>query len=608
MRLLVIIYMTKKYEIFKNIKPFILKKELISKRKHKERGIMKEKDILQQAIMELKEGREQGFNTIYAQTYNYVFQRACFFMKNEEEALDVVQDVYVAVYKSIHTLEDSSKLYAWMGGITYNLAMRAFRKKKEILLDEDKENIFENIELEDISLKPEEKVQADATAQIIKEILEELPELQRAAVFAFYYDNMSIKEIAEQFECSENTIKSRLNYARKFLKEAVTEREKKEGYRLHSFGIPTLLLALYLYGKEHRLTKTAAQTAYNKVCTKVGVEPTGITSVNEGSAITDEIYQSKLYEMTNSSVISNSSAVAEGGKAAGAMKTGGLTLGARIAIGVAAAVAVVGTIVGVVHYQAKEKQEPIAQEEQEIKEVKPVEEEPESTNSDDTTDDISAEEKQIIEASETSPITNPNLVNGEEATYTVETVSVEHPNGIFEYPQIRGWENEEKQTYWNDIFRIEQVAEEDLGQTYEVKTANENYLSIMIKGSFQGGVHPYSYKQVYNINMQTGEIINLTDCVDIAECAKLLADDNSYVCENPDVDMAYIMEFNSMYYDANAEYEQQIQSVIQQNIIELYEGMENVNDSMWYIQDNQVSFVFYVAHADGDYVDFTLKK
>ena len=151
---------------------------------------MDTKEKLQQAIAELKEGKETGFNTIYSCTYNYVFQRAKLLMKNEQEALDVVQEVYLVVFRSIHQLEDAAKLYGWIGGITYNLAMRAYRKKKEVLLDDGKETIFENIVWEDETLQPLKRMELEATGKIIREIVETLPEVQKASIFAFYYDGM----------------------------------------------------------------------------------------------------------------------------------------------------------------------------------------------------------------------------------------------------------------------------------------------------------------------------------------------------------------------------------------------------------------------------------
>ena len=96
------------------------------------------------------------------------------------------------------------------------------------MLTEETEGMFDIIENNDISSMPELTADQKATAEIVKGIIEELPELQKAAVVAYYFDGLKVERIAELMECSVNTIKSRLNYARKYIKERVEEKEKKE--------------------------------------------------------------------------------------------------------------------------------------------------------------------------------------------------------------------------------------------------------------------------------------------------------------------------------------------------------------------------------------------
>ena len=62
---------------------------------------------------------------------------------------------------------------------------------------------------------PEATIDQKETSRLVKEILDVLPDEQRIVIGMFYYDQMSVSEIAEELECSENTVKSRLNYGRK---------------------------------------------------------------------------------------------------------------------------------------------------------------------------------------------------------------------------------------------------------------------------------------------------------------------------------------------------------------------------------------------------------
>lgn len=241
---------------------------------------------LLKGIQLMLEGNEEGFNIVYSHTFDYVYRRAKYIMKEEQEAQDLTQETYIQAYKGIHTLENANHIYAWLGSIAYKQGMLFFRKKKELLVDEEADYIFEDMVSEDTEGDPEESAQAQATSTIIMDMIEELPELQRIALVAFYYDNMKIDDIAAQCQCSSNTIKSRLNYAKKFLKEKVTEHEKQNNYKLFSLS-PAILLMAYksLFATEsYTLSVSSAQNIYNASCGTLGLVPGTITVPGAGAA------------------------------------------------------------------------------------------------------------------------------------------------------------------------------------------------------------------------------------------------------------------------------------------------------------------------------------
>ena len=232
-----------------------------------------DKELIQ-GINLMYKGKEEGFNILYSTTYDYVYRRAKYIMQNEEDTLDLVQETYIQAYRGISTLSNANNIYAWLGAIVYNCGMKLFRKKKEILVDEDAETIFTDIVSEDLSAQPEESAETKATSKVVMDIIDELPELQRAAVLAFYYDNMKIDEIAKIFECSPNTIKSRLNYAKQFIKEKVQAHEKKYQYKLCSVTPVLLLYALKgMFAKEkYKALPKATQHTYQTILRNIGGE------------------------------------------------------------------------------------------------------------------------------------------------------------------------------------------------------------------------------------------------------------------------------------------------------------------------------------------------
>jgi len=223
------------------------------------------------AIELMAEGKEEGFNIVYSATYNHVYFRAKSYMKTEEDALDLVQIVYVEAYKNIKTLQTPEALYGWLDSITYRQGMKQYRKQKEVLLTEEGEGIFETLENVDVSSMPEQTADQKETSKIIRDLMEELPALQKVAMIAYYFDNLSVGQIAEMQECSKGTVQSRLNYGRKYLKDRIEEKEKKEGYRLHVFTPATLYFAIKMLANETNMSVQTAQSVYYNTCMSVGV-------------------------------------------------------------------------------------------------------------------------------------------------------------------------------------------------------------------------------------------------------------------------------------------------------------------------------------------------
>lgn len=288
-----------------------------------------EKELLK-GIELLKEGKEEGFNILYSHTYNYVYGRAKVIMKNEDDALDLTQETFIQAYKGIQQLEDVNNIYAWLGSITYRQGMKMYRKRREILVGEDAEGIFEDIEEDDSDYHPEASAEEKATSDIMKSMIEELPELQKATIMAYYYDNMKIDAIAEVFECSSNTVKSRLNYAKKFLRTKVEEHEKENRYKLHSLTPAVFVFAFrsLVSGDKYVMSAAMAQGVYDGVCTSTGLAMSAITVGEAGASVAEGTAASAT---SSSAVTSIGSAIATETAA-----KAGMSIGMKILIGAAA--------------------------------------------------------------------------------------------------------------------------------------------------------------------------------------------------------------------------------------------------------------------------------
>jgi len=201
-----------------------------------------------EAIRMALSGDEQGYTFLYEETYKSKMYLAIQYMKNEDDAMDILQDAYVKAFAKLDTLQDPEKFPSWFGMIVANTAKNALVKKNPVLFtdmaaDPDAEPFEYSIEDENLSHQPELSYTSEETRFLVREMMDALSEEQRVCVLMFHIDGIPIKEIAETLGCSENTVKSRLNYARKNIKKQGEELQKK-GYQLYEIAPFTLLLLL----------------------------------------------------------------------------------------------------------------------------------------------------------------------------------------------------------------------------------------------------------------------------------------------------------------------------------------------------------------------------
>lgn len=202
------------------------------------------------AVMELQNGNEEAFRLVYDETQAYVYSRAKCIFSDEQDVADLVQEVYVAVYKNIATLETPESIFAWLRTITFYQSTKLLKKKgKDILLTEENQFLFD--ELVGKEKSAEECSIEEQDVKIIKDCINKLSDDQKLVIFAFYYDEMKVEEIASLLGISEGTVKSRLFLARKNLKRVIEDEEKNQGYKLHSFSGFTILFVLQSMMKEN---------------------------------------------------------------------------------------------------------------------------------------------------------------------------------------------------------------------------------------------------------------------------------------------------------------------------------------------------------------------
>ncbi len=202
-----------------------------------------EREKLVPLVEKAQKGDSDALNKLFNEFYNDVYYFALKTVKDEQTACDVTQEAFIEIINTIGNLKEPAAFVTWIKQITYHQCTRYFKKKKDILVPEDEEGntVFDTLVEENGDFIPDEAMDKKDFKETILKILDELSEEQRSAVILYYFDELSVKQIAEIQGVSEGTIKSRLNYARKSIKTSVEDYEKKTGIKLHSFALLPLI-------------------------------------------------------------------------------------------------------------------------------------------------------------------------------------------------------------------------------------------------------------------------------------------------------------------------------------------------------------------------------
>lgn len=240
-------------------------------------------------VQKARENDQEVLTEIYKISSPAVYKTIRVLIKDEDTVYDILQDTYVKAFTRLDQLQNPDKLIPWLKMIANNLAKDWLKKSKPVFFTD----IYGGEELEDIpfeesiedvrsELNPEMAMDQQEAKRLVMEILDHLPEDQRVVIGMFYYEEMSVKDIAQTLGVSENTVKSRLSYGRKKIKEQVMDLEKR-GTKLYS--VAPFVFFLYLLGKADKVSaEPMVQKALPDIMQSYFREASGRTAFQAGVA------------------------------------------------------------------------------------------------------------------------------------------------------------------------------------------------------------------------------------------------------------------------------------------------------------------------------------
>jgi RNA polymerase sigma-70 factor (ECF subfamily) len=185
-------------------------------------------------IADLQAGKREAYSRLLDEYEQMVFRTCLSFVPNKEDAEDIAQEVFVEVFRSIHTFKGNSKLSTWMYRISTNKSLEFIRKKNtkkrfafmqsifgtEIPID--KTAYFTEMNHPGIVLENKEK------SETIFRAINQLPDAQRIVFTLHKIDGLSYKEVAEITEKSVSSVESLMFRAKKNLQKILANFYKNE--------------------------------------------------------------------------------------------------------------------------------------------------------------------------------------------------------------------------------------------------------------------------------------------------------------------------------------------------------------------------------------------
>jgi len=170
-------------------------------------------------------GDRLAMQALYARHHVKVFRFVLRLVRNEASAQDLISEVFLDVWRQAARFEGRSAVSTWILAIARFKALSSVRRRKEAEIDEEEAEA-----IEDEADTPEVALQKKDTGEVLRQCLAKLSPDHREIIDLVYYHEKSVEEVAEIVDIPENTVKTRMFYARKKLAELLKQAGVERGW------------------------------------------------------------------------------------------------------------------------------------------------------------------------------------------------------------------------------------------------------------------------------------------------------------------------------------------------------------------------------------------
>lgn len=181
-------------------------------------GVLQERDL----VVNVQKGDINAFEELF-ELYKYKALRTIYSMTRDKDiSEDIMQEVFVVCYTSIKSLKNPEYFKTWFYRILTRTTWRYMEKERRLI---PVEKIFKKSEASNENSSSNKIEQKESSELIYQEIQKLKPKL-KTTIILYYYNEFSVKEIAQIMGCLEGTVKSRLYTGRRRLKVSLMELKK----------------------------------------------------------------------------------------------------------------------------------------------------------------------------------------------------------------------------------------------------------------------------------------------------------------------------------------------------------------------------------------------
>jgi len=161
-----------------------------------------------------RNGDSEAFKILIETVKTKLYKTGMAILKNDDDTCDAIQETLLSAYKNLNSLKDPKYFSTWIIRILINKCYDIIEKNKKVVA------INQKMEVENTGY-----YQFYASESILENVLNRIDTDLRTVTVLYYYDELSISEIAESLNIPEGTVKSRLSRARNTVFEILKQKE-----------------------------------------------------------------------------------------------------------------------------------------------------------------------------------------------------------------------------------------------------------------------------------------------------------------------------------------------------------------------------------------------